>query len=340
MNNKNTFSIDEAKFLKTSKKLMSEINDFILQTSDIESAPFSLSKVQELLAQSLGFRNLHELQKVFNEIDSTTKEIISSIHKPYIFNNIEADQSVHIILNLMDNSGSGDMWRGRALSLISFVMKILVHMRNEKEIILNSDTISEYLILDNLIKLLKTRKDFPESIKRDLRSYLTSLPGYQEAAPKQNDVVLEQHGYLQMQFFNAINKLKNIEDNNFIIAEQSWFILDNRENFTVRGSNIKNSNIKKILNSTEYKALSLHPKLEQCEFLEDSWIYMPEYENWIYTLYLKKQLNSIRISDLIIYVTTVISPTKRQQLLLVLNSILDNFSIASNISKEIIKTLK
>lgn len=61
----------------------------------------------------------------------------------------------------------------------------LVYMRDKKEILLDVDQIREYLILDNIIKLYKTRKDFPPHIKAALRGYLVSLPGFQESAPKQ-----------------------------------------------------------------------------------------------------------------------------------------------------------
>lgn len=115
-----------------------------------------------------------------------------------------------LLVSLMDGGGSGgggDLWKGRAISLISAIMMALVYMRDEKEILLDVDTIREYLILDNIIKLYKTRRDFPNHVRAALRAYLVSLPGFQESAPKQNDTVLEQHGYLQMQFTKILGSL-------------------------------------------------------------------------------------------------------------------------------------
>lgn len=115
-----------------------------------------------------------------------------------------------LLVSLMDGGGSGgggDLWKGRAISLISAIMMALVFMRDEKEILLDVDTIREYLILDNIIKLYKTRRDFPSHVRAALRAYLVSLPGFQESAPKQNDTVLEQHGYLQMQFTKILGSL-------------------------------------------------------------------------------------------------------------------------------------
>jgi intracellular multiplication protein IcmO len=113
-----------------------------------------------------------------------------------------------LLVSLMDDSGGGgDMWKGRAISLISAIMMALVYMRDQKEILLDVDAIREHLILDNIIKLFKTRRDFPSHIRAALRAYLVSLPGFQEAAPKQNDTVMEQHGYLQMQFSRLLGSL-------------------------------------------------------------------------------------------------------------------------------------
>lgn len=330
MNNHNTLSIDEAKFLKTSKKLLTHLNEE-------HSTHFKLSQIQEILAQSLGYRNLHDLQKVFSDPSSTQAfQEKSPILSHDIFYNITAEQSIHIIVNLMESTGGGDMWRGRAISLISVVIRALVYMREEKEILLNSAVIREYLILDNLIKLFKTRRDFPDVLRNDLRSYLLSLPGFQESAPKQSDTVMEQHGYLQMQFLTPLGKLQTIENNNFIIADSSWFILENR-NKVISASG--GSNKKTTYDTETYQTLEINPLLLDFDFLEDTWLAMPEYQDWVESLHRKKQLKEIKLSDLLVYVTTIISPTKSHKMYLVLNSILDNYSVASHISKQITEKL-
>ncbi len=113
-----------------------------------------------------------------------------------------------LVVSLMDDGGGGgDMWKGRAISLISAMMMALTYMRDQKDILLDVDIIREYLILDNIIKLYKQRKDFPNHIRAALKGYLVSLPGFQENAPKQNDTVAEQHGYLQMQFTKILGSL-------------------------------------------------------------------------------------------------------------------------------------
>lgn len=115
-----------------------------------------------------------------------------------------------LLVSLMDDGGGGgDMWKGRAISLISAIMMALTYMRDQKEILLDASKIRDYLILDNIIKLYKTRKDFPNHIREALKGYLVSLPGFVESAPKQNDTVGEQHGYLQMQFTKLLGSLSD-----------------------------------------------------------------------------------------------------------------------------------
>lgn len=112
-----------------------------------------------------------------------------------------------LLVSLMDDSGGDNaMWKGRAISLISSIMMALVHMRENKEILLDVDMIREYLILENIIKLSK-RRDLPAHVNQSIRAYLRSLPGYQDNAPKQSETVMDQHGYLQMQFTKILGSL-------------------------------------------------------------------------------------------------------------------------------------
>ncbi len=114
-----------------------------------------------------------------------------------------------LLVSLMDDGGGDGMWKGRAISLIAAIMMALCYMRDNDGLLLDVDVIREYLLLDNIIKLNKTRRDLPINIRQSIRGYLTSLPGFQENAPKQNDTALEQHGYLQMQFTKILGSLSD-----------------------------------------------------------------------------------------------------------------------------------
>lgn len=112
-----------------------------------------------------------------------------------------------LLVSLMDDSGGDNaMWKGRAISLISSIMMGLVHMRDQREILLDVDLIRDYLSLDMIIKLAK-RRDLPSHVIVAVKNYLKSLPGYVDGAQKQSETVMDQHGYLQMQFTKILGSL-------------------------------------------------------------------------------------------------------------------------------------
>lgn len=114
-----------------------------------------------------------------------------------------------LLVGLMDEAGGDNaMWKGRAISLISGVMFALVFMRENEGLLLDVDQIRDYLILENIQKLAK-RRDLPPNILASIRAYLRSLPGYMENSAKQSETVLDQHGYLQMQFTRILGSLSD-----------------------------------------------------------------------------------------------------------------------------------
>jgi hypothetical protein len=114
-----------------------------------------------------------------------------------------------LIISMMDDvSLENKVWKGRAISLISSLLMALTYMRDNNEIILDFDTIREYLMLEKIMALSK-RKDFPKHIFDSLNTYLKSLPDFQENSLTQPDGVLDQHGYLQMQFSQIFGMLSD-----------------------------------------------------------------------------------------------------------------------------------
>lgn len=290
--NMHILAIDEAKFKKTSKKLLSKLNEQ-------HSLNLKLNSIQELLAEALGYRNLFALQKVFEE---GQPEPIND--KVDLFKGLSAGQSTQIFVNLID--GEDGMWKGRAISLISSVMMALIYMRDHKEILLDTSLIREHLILNNIVKLYKNRKDLPSHVGSALRAYLVSLPGFQESAVTQTITTNEQHGYLQMQISPIVDKLKYLEQDNFVIASTNWF---------------------------DPGTFVLKKELKDLDCVDLSWIDMEAYRDWIYKALKKNKI--LRVSDLLLYTSMIISPQKKVQMCFLLSSILNNFDTASAISKEI-----
>ena len=117
-----------------------------------------------------------------------------------------------LVVGLMDESGGDNaMWKGRAISLISAIMMALCWDRDNTGKLLDVELIRDHLLLENIQKLSR-RRDMPPNIIQSIRAYLRSLPGYVDHPPnaqnqKQSETVLDQHGYLQMQFTKIMGSL-------------------------------------------------------------------------------------------------------------------------------------
>ena len=104
--------IDNEKFAKTSKKLFKALKETNLEE-------LNLSKTQEILAESLGFRNLYELKKELNE-----KFIKKEKKRTLFLNELTSSEILRLISVLIEDGfgNKGDMWKGRAISLISTIL--------------------------------------------------------------------------------------------------------------------------------------------------------------------------------------------------------------------------
>ncbi|MQP68166.1 TraM recognition domain-containing protein [Niveispirillum sp. SYP-B3756] len=131
-----------------------------------------------------------------------------------------------LLVSLMDESSGDGMWKGRAIALSSSIMTAVVWLRdNQAGYNLNVETISDALVLKNVVKLSRD-KALPAHIRVPLMDYLKSVPGYKDESFNDNGsertdpnakggpdkglaTCREQHGYLQMQFTRVLNDLAN-----------------------------------------------------------------------------------------------------------------------------------
>ena len=132
-----------------------------------------------------------------------------------------------LVVSMMDSSGQnsgGDMWKGRAISFIESIMKILVFLRDKKLILLDVDLIRKYFTIESLESLFFNSKiilnngceveseiKIPDEIKSPLHNYLLSLPGFQMSKKfEQDSKVYEQHGYIVMQLTRIFSSLADV----------------------------------------------------------------------------------------------------------------------------------
>ncbi len=129
-------------------------------------------------------------------------------------------QLVTSLLDSGSQSGDGDMWKGRAITFVEALMKILVYMRDQGFILLDANTIRNYFhlpMLESIVMDKQFPRDEQESVSLEnvpalvtepLKNYVMNLPGYSpEKKGKQVSQVLEQHGFITMQLTRTFSSL-------------------------------------------------------------------------------------------------------------------------------------
>lgn len=140
------------------------------------------------------------------------------------FANGSSSMISQLVVSLMDGGsggGDGDMWKGRAISFVEALMKILVAMREEGHILLDANCIRNYFILEKLEQIV-VDKQFPVDgtnrlvpldiinpvLLEPLENYIFNLPGYNKAKKgNQAGEVREQHGFITMQLGRVFSSL-------------------------------------------------------------------------------------------------------------------------------------
>jgi intracellular multiplication protein IcmO len=128
-----------------------------------------------------------------------------------------------LVVSLMGSSGQssdGDMWKGRAISFVEALMKLLVYMRDEGALLLDANSIRNYFELSKLESIVLDKvfprdeqesvniESIPKLVTDPIRNYLFNLPGYnKEKKGKQVSQVLEQHGFITMQLVRVFSSL-------------------------------------------------------------------------------------------------------------------------------------
>lgn len=130
------------------------------------------------------------------------------------FSTGSADGLTQMVVSLMDDTGGdGAMWKGRAQAMFTGVMRALTWLRDQGLIDLNVSEIRDHLQLKRIIDLANQDhyEQMPVQIRKSIKSYLSSLPGYKESQGyNQSQTTLDQHGYLEMQFTKILGSLADV----------------------------------------------------------------------------------------------------------------------------------
>jgi intracellular multiplication protein IcmO len=97
-----------------------------------------------------------------------------------------------LIISMMDSASAspdGDMWKGRAISFVEALMRILCYMRDRGDILLDANSIRQYFHLPKLESIVLDKKfpvdndrsvsieEAPDVVLDPITNYLLTLPG-------------------------------------------------------------------------------------------------------------------------------------------------------------------
>lgn len=128
-----------------------------------------------------------------------------------------------LVVSMMDSASQtpdGDMWKGRAISFVEALMKMLVYMRDAGHILLDANIIRNYFHLERIEQIIIDKsfprdnmesvsiEGIPSVVTEPLANFLLTLPGYdRNKKGKQGSQTLEQHGFITMQLTRVFTSL-------------------------------------------------------------------------------------------------------------------------------------
>ena len=146
------------------------------------------------------------------DLYKATTETLSNTLNPFSFGS--ASMLSELLNGLMggDTGGKDGMWTGRAQTFMSSMVRILVYMRDiTQEIQLSISEIRKYMELKQAVTLIQ-REDIPMNIREGLYYYVRQLPGMDDRQLQTcqfQPTVLDQHGYITMQWTQVLNMLSD-----------------------------------------------------------------------------------------------------------------------------------
>lgn len=365
MENGNYIALDLATFKKSSKRICTLFAQHLIDTKQVSYPDLPVNKAQELLAQSLGFRNYDSIQKYFNKQGSlpTNKSSRSVFLLEYSANDI-----IDLFSFFLEHTTKegGKEWKTQAITLVSVVARMLKYMQEQDIILLDIEVFEDYLKLENIIKVYQKARYLPSNIRHDLRSYLVSLADYdiQQNQPTQKSI--DSHNLLFFNLHPIISKLKEIQNFDPIIINPRWYhaiysqnpsnnsntIQDNKK-FTVRLNEHNLEDIAKLINheswnylfkphskkmgdsvrftnthnvSIVFEGIELINPIEQDNFTEDTWLKDPLFEEVLLSFIRNKNFKTYYLSDLLFYSFKIMNHQKRKVFNTFLSNIIQNYS--------------
>jgi len=312
----NHIAIDEVKFKKAAKKLLSKIKAE-------ENTTFKLNNVQEMLAQSLGYRNLFELNEHFSKKSDypTFAENKRNTDK-YILQNLNYSETVRMLKILsLNNDFDHDYLSGfnkivACLYLLSFLQKESPESLPDEEFYKQDFSLTYENISSNISDLFvfTMQKNIENIISKTPASFFETMPYFKDIVRDIGDQRMVSPA-MKKHFESVYQNLYYIQKYDFEIFHIEWL-------------SVKDPNDYKFKNY-----------LYSSPYFELSWLEMKSY-NCIVIDSLRTHSNKIMLSDLIFKIVKTINPQKRESLEYFYDQIMLNKNLAREISLDFVAKTK
>lgn len=336
MQNTNAVFVDEKKFKKVAKNLLNKLNT-------IENQKFKLNSVQELLAESLGFRNYSECKKLLSvqnigniEQISDDNDIISEnefkdkIRKMTIFQQKR-------MFKIQEN---GSEFKTYAASHIDpYIMSYLI-LANIHSNVVENEKFRTYDLFKDKNKIYSISHLLDVLTKNDIKNLSYNI--LEDISWYTN---LYQHKYL---FLNDLNKniessldeikfnLNNPSYNNKTTSLYLKSLLNLEKNYS--DTLIYHSEWFKKENNSR-SGYVYNDKITDNEHFYNSWLEMAEYKELVTNL-LRIGVNQMTLTDLLIFMAKTVDSAKIEKLLSIYKQLNKNIEIVSEISQIFMNKIK
>lgn len=338
MQNTNAVFVDEKKFKKVAKNLLNKLNT-------IENQKFKLNSVQELLAESLGFRNYSECKKLLSVQNIQNIEQISGDTLFISENGNEFKDKIRKMTifqqkRMFKIQENGSEFKTYAASHIDpYIMSYLI-LANIHSNVVENEKFRTYDLFKDKNKIYSISHLLDVLTKNDIinLSYeiLEDISWY---------INVYQHKYL---FLNDLNK--NIESS----LDEIKFNLNNPS----YNNNTTSLYLKSLLNLEKNYSNTLiyhsewfkknnnsmsgyvyNDKITDNEHFYNSWLEMAEYKELVTNL-LRIGVNQMTLTDLLIFMAKTVDSAKIEKLLSIYKQLNKNIEIVSEISQIFMNKIK
>lgn len=338
MQNTNAVFVDEKKFKKVAKNLLNKLNT-------IENQKFKLNSVQELLAESLGFRNYSECKKLLSVQNIQNIEQISGDTLFISENGNEFKDKIRKMTifqqkRMFKIQENGSEFKTYAASHIDpYIMSYLI-LANIHSNVVENEKLKTYDLFKDKNKIYSISHLLDVLTKNDITNLSYNI--LEDISWYTN---LYQHKYL---FLNDLNKniessldeikfnLNNPSYNNKTTSLYLKSLLNLEKNYS--DTLIYHSEWFKKSNNSR-SGYVYNDKITDNEHFYNSWLEMAEYKELVTNL-LRIGVNQMTLTDLLIFMAKTVDSAKIEKLLSIYKQLNKNIEIVSEISQIFMNKIK